>query len=176
MYKKADVDDLVESYFSVLKSCKDPIRRKDSLAVLYFINYPCNEDSQDDRELSHRIVEALTTALTKDSDAEVRLFAAILLSPIEYWDSEAEMITAALIHATKDEDYRVKIEAINHLGFYGEGEEPIFRALADSNIEVRIHAALEVANTLGLDCEDEDFDELISRLNNFQEADPFRRL
>jgi hypothetical protein len=175
MYKKVDVDDVIESYFAVLNGCKDPVRRKDALAVLYFMESSCDEKSQDYRKLSHRVAEALTTALTKDSDAEVRLFAAILLFPIDYWDSEKEMITAALIQGTKDEDYRVRIEAINHLGPYGKGEEFLVRALADRNIEVRIHAALAVADTWGLDCEDEDSDELISRLNNFIEADSFKR-
>jgi HEAT repeats len=147
---------IVESCKKTLVESSDPVQRRVALLALTFF-VKSDDDDDDDfedyadadsmdkdinsaQEVTDAVMHAIITALKEDRDPDVRKHAVWALRYL------GNSQTNILMHALRDENHLVRIEAVENLGrisnYQGTNEAVValLKALGDDDMEVRFSA------------------------------------
>lgn len=177
MYTLLNKEEVAQAYAKTLAESEDPDKRRDALVVLTFYtnvkyndwdndtddndtddddnddsgndNDSDNDDNDDGDESQLDVLyKLIESALLHDPDAEVRMYAAWAIGCLGNTETDVEN----LIHGLNDEDYRVRMETVQSLGFLGRRNSHgtvngLLQALADKDLAVRMYALKSLLNS-----------------------------
>lgn len=171
MHTLLNKEEVAQAYAKTLAGSEDPAKRRDALVVLTFYtdvksndwdndndddnddsgndNDSDNDDNDDDDESQLDVLyKLIESALLHDPDAEVRMYAAWAIGCLGNTETDVEN----LINGLNDEDYRVRMETVQSLGFLARRNSPgtvngLLQALADKDVTVRMYALKLLLNS-----------------------------